>query len=72
MNRFVRPRSLTGPELRRAGVVLNYNTLLSFECLQCGRTWKQEIGLQGKLPRRYWKCPNGCNAAMREPYSPSE
>lgn len=66
----VRPRDLTGPELRRAGVVLNYNSWLTFECLQCGRTWKHEVDDKGKLPRCYWKCPRGCNDGLREPYTP--
>ena len=33
-----------------------------FECETCGQTWSPILRPNGgKLPRGYWKCPNGCN-----------
>ena len=32
-----------------------------FECLACGRRWAALIQRGGRLPRGYWKCPEGCN-----------
>lgn len=56
-----RPHRFTAAELKRAGVtILNPSNLL-LACDQCGCGWSPNLVTGGKLPRGYWKCPNGCN-----------
>ena len=31
-------------------------------CNQCGAKWSPNLRTGGRLPRGWWKCPNGCNA----------
>ncbi len=39
-------------------------TQFILKCKQCGNTWKVETGDRVRLPKGYWKCPNGCNEIM--------
>ncbi len=32
------------------------------QCQACGGRWCPVLGYCGRLPDRYWICPNGCNA----------
>jgi hypothetical protein len=34
---------------------------LHFECEKCGQIWSPNIQTGGRMPRGWWKCPNGCN-----------
>jgi hypothetical protein len=34
------------------------------KCNQCGYEWSPNIRAGGRLPRRWWKCPNGCNVTQ--------
>jgi len=47
--------------LRKNNVELidKYRTLL--QCKQCGIIWSPNLLSGGRLPKGYWKCPNGCN-----------
>jgi hypothetical protein len=31
------------------------------KCNKCGQIWSPNLRPGGKLPHRYWQCPNGCN-----------
>ncbi len=31
-------------------------------CVRCDQTWSPMLQLWGRLPRRWWRCPAGCNA----------
>ena len=57
------PRKYTAAELRRVGVeierVYGISDLLS--CSDCGKVWMPMLLPGARLPRGYWKCPNGCN-----------
>ncbi len=35
---------------------------LRYACDACGQVWSPNLGRGGRLPRRWWGCPNGCNA----------
>lgn len=58
----VRPARCTEGELAEVGVRLlnSENTLL--QCDRCGQKWSPDLLPGGRLPARYWHCPNGCNA----------
>ncbi len=44
--------------LARAGVKL---VQLVLECHHCGAQWSPKVTPYGRLPQRYWQCPNRCN-----------
>jgi hypothetical protein len=54
------PKACTPIELRRVGVIFTRREQL-FECVRCGAVWNP-TGWVHKRPRKYWVCPNGCNA----------
>ena len=31
------------------------------KCKSCNQTWSPNLQINGRLPRGWWKCPNGCN-----------
>ena len=33
----------------------------TLKCLGCGQVFQPQLKEGGRLPRRYWECPNGCN-----------
>lgn len=37
-----------------------YVTKMVFNCLNCGYSWTVDY-LSGKMPKGWWKCPQGCN-----------
>ena len=53
------PRKSTDKVLAASGIKMVNEG--HFECLECGATWSPNIQPGGKLPRRWWVCPNGCN-----------
>ena len=34
---------------------------LAVRCKQCGQGWLLYIQTGGRMPRRWWMCPRGCN-----------
>ena len=58
------PHDYTENQLRKVRVnVVRAAPLLVLRCDECGATWQvKQKGL--RMPKGYWKCPNGCN---REP-----
>ena len=55
------PHTGTPTELRRVGVVVFSRREQSLKCVRCEAVWKMAAWLH-KRPRKYWVCPNGCNA----------
>ncbi len=55
-----RPRRFTDADLDKAGVTSVRLGVL--QCAQCGQIWSPLLRSGGKMPRGYWRCPNGCNA----------
>ncbi len=59
-----RPRRLSRPELKRAGVSLGdaFPNQVRLTCDRCRTSWRPNLLRGARMPRGYWKCPNGCNA----------
>ena len=48
--------------LRDKGVIQVDPQKLNWECKNCGQIWQSNIRSGStRLPKGYWKCPNGCN-----------
>jgi hypothetical protein len=45
----------------KVGVKILSQDRLFLECETCGAKWAPNLSSGGKLPARYWQCPNGCN-----------
>jgi hypothetical protein len=45
---------------KRNVLVIRFPNIL-LECKECGKGWSPMFQTGGKLPRGYWKCPDGCN-----------
>ncbi len=53
-------------KMKAKGVkVLDEKSSIGLECEKCGAKWSPNIQPGGRLPRRYWQCPNGCNVEDR-------
>jgi FixJ family two-component response regulator len=39
---------------------------LTLKCMGCGSTWTVDTGERRRLPKGYWRCPEGCNVAVGE------
>ena len=48
-------------EFAKRGVRIVDRSSSILECIECGRRWAIMLKEKGRLPRGYWKCPNGCN-----------
>ena len=62
------PRNSSGSELRKVGVehVGSVGNVV-LRCMECGQVWSPNLLPNGgRLPKRYWQCPNGCNADSHE------
>lgn len=57
-----RPRSYTEQELAKVGIRLVDAERAHLYCEACGLGFSPDFITGGKLPRGYWRCPNGCNA----------
>lgn len=56
-----RPRNASDSELEKVGVEIVNPHNFHLHCLECGQIWSPEMQGNDRLPRGYWKCPNGCN-----------
>jgi len=56
-----RVRGLTDHEMAKVGVKILDPHGVWLQCERCGAKWSPNIQPGGRLPRGYWKCPNGCN-----------
>ncbi len=61
-------------ESRLSGVAIECidRVRLFLRCKGCGETWSPNLQPGGKLPRRWWRCPNGCNSHIRNIDRPEE
>ena len=57
------PRYATAEDLEGVNVAIAQDSPLVLRCNTCGTTWTPELRSNGKLARRAWCCPNGCNLA---------
>jgi excisionase family DNA binding protein len=60
---FRPPREITPEELELVQVTLIQQDPPVLQCKTCGTTWTPGLKPNGKLARRAWACPNGCNVA---------
>jgi hypothetical protein len=58
---MIRPKRLTSGEMKKVGVNLLGKRNIKLECKKCGQAWSPNFQSGGRLPKGYWKCPNGCN-----------
>jgi serine/threonine protein kinase len=56
------PRRLSEAELAKVAVQLTDPERIILHCNVCWTGWSPNILPGGKLPRLYWRCPNGCNS----------
>jgi hypothetical protein len=61
-----RPRHYSPAELKKFGVTVVEEQKVILNCDKCGQGWSPNIQPGGKMPRGYWKCPNGCNDLDRD------
>ncbi len=59
---MIRPKRITRGELNKVGVHLIDQRNVRLECKTCGGKWSPNLQEGGRLPKDWWKCPNGCNA----------
>ena len=57
-----RPHRCTDHELAKVDVEIYIHHLLQLQCKNCGQIWSPNLLPGGRLPKGYWRCPNGCNA----------
>ena len=60
----MRPHKYTPGQMDKAGVEVISQHNVWLRCKQCGQAWSPNLGREGRLPRGYWRCPNGCNADL--------
>jgi hypothetical protein len=56
-----RPRGFTENEMNKVGVTITDAYRIRLQCKSCGCAWSPNLQSEGKLPKGYWRCPNGCN-----------
>src|SRR5437870_1301630 len=52
---------ITEAALAKVGVELEDAARPILRCAECGQGWSPNFQSGGRLRRRYWVCPNGCN-----------
>lgn len=62
----LRPKRPTAAQLAKVGVELRdiLSNSACLACERCGQAWSPNLRGGGRLPRGYWKCPNGCNGVQ--------
>lgn len=45
----------------RHNVTITDTGWVPVSCTTCSETWQPMLGSRGRLPRRWWLCPQGCN-----------
>lgn len=53
-------------KMEKLGVkIIDNERSIRLECAVCGCVWSPNLLEGGRLPRGYWKCPEGCNKDVR-------
>lgn len=63
VERLAHPRRFSEPELKRFQVQIIDPYGVVLRCTGCGQVWSPMLRSAGRLPKGYWKCPDGCNHA---------
>lgn len=66
-----RPHRCTNAQLSKVDVEIvdEHKASMGYiwlRCKECGKTWSPNIQPGGRMPDRYWHCPNGCNHPDRD------
>ena len=56
-----KPWRFSEAALRKAGVEILDPEAVILWCAKCEKVWSPDLQPGGRLPRTYWRCPNGCN-----------
>jgi hypothetical protein len=64
---LVRPRYFSEGQLSKVGVEIVDKYRIILACRECDMAWAVNVLSDGKLPKGYWHCPQGCK--MPEPLS---
>ncbi len=69
MSATTRPKNSSESELLKVGVErVGYVGSIVLRCTECGQVWSPNLLPKGgRLPKRYWRCPNGCYVEPQEP-----
>jgi hypothetical protein len=59
------PKRLTDGEMAKVGVEIIDRNRKRLRCMNCGHIWWPCLVPGGRLPKRYWRCENGCNSPGR-------
>lgn len=46
--------------------LVNFPDNIRIKCITCRIKWSPELDSKGRLPKNYWKCPNGCNTLVSD------
>ena len=62
------PSNSSESELRKVGVEhVGSASNIVLRCLECGQVWSPNLLPNGgRLPKSYWRYPNGCNVDSQE------
>ena len=56
------PNEFSQYQLNKVGISIKSIKPITLRCDRCTKVWS--VGGKGlRLPKGYWKCPNGCNTA---------
>lgn len=47
--------------LAKRGIEMLDENRILLKCIACGQVFSPQIRPGGKLPRKWWYCPSGCN-----------
>jgi hypothetical protein len=48
--------------LESVNLAILHEDPLTLDCLNCEQAWEPSLLPDGSWPRRFWRCPNGCNS----------
>ena len=63
---YRRPYRFTDGELATVGIWIIDPASYRLQCQTCSNRWWLALGYGGRLPAKYWICPNQCNAPASE------
>jgi hypothetical protein len=55
------PSRFTAGQMEKVGVEIRDSSKTLLACKECGQVWSPNLLKGGRLPRGYWRCPQGCN-----------
>ncbi len=56
-----KPQRFNINQMEKVGVKVLDSDRILLECEKCGQKWSPSLLSGARLPKNYWRCPNGCN-----------